>query len=180
MTYEEYANTGYILGMKRGTRNTKRPVSLRNQQGGLSSSVLERLGQDPLPFYEEPPETPVSAPQIAEKYPFILTTGGRFMPMFHSEHRQIGIGMRERHPDPLVTIHPETAKKLGISDGEWVWIETLRGRITQKAHFDAGILPNVINCEASWWFPEKPGAAPSLFGAFESNANSLPPTAMIL
>ncbi|MCL1846336.1 MAG: hypothetical protein FWF91_00005, partial [Coriobacteriia bacterium] len=26
-----------------------------------------------------------------------------------------------------------------------------------------------------WWFPEKDGAAPSYFGAFESNSNNLTP-----
>jgi anaerobic selenocysteine-containing dehydrogenase len=120
--------------------------------------VFEKLGYDPLPYYEEPPESPVSTPEVAKEYPLILNTGGRFMPMFHSEHRQLGIGMRERHPDPLTDIHPETAKDLGISEGDWVYIETRRGRIKQKAHLNPGILPDVVNVEASWWFPEMDGA----------------------
>jgi len=126
-----------------------------------------------LPFYEEPPESPVSTPELAREYPLILNTGGRFMPMFHSEHRQWGTGMRARHPDPLTDIHPDTARKLGISEGDWIFIETRRGRIKQKAHLNPGILSNVVNCEASWWFPEMPGAEPSLHGLWESNANVL-------
>jgi anaerobic selenocysteine-containing dehydrogenase len=35
----------------------------------------ERPGTRPLPFYTEPPESPYSQPKLAEKYPFILTTG---------------------------------------------------------------------------------------------------------
>jgi anaerobic selenocysteine-containing dehydrogenase len=77
------------------------------------------------------------------------------------------------HPDPLATIRPETAGKLGIKEGDWVFIETLRGRIKQRAKITDRILPNVVNAEASWWFPEKPGELPSLFGAFESNVNML-------
>ena len=53
------------------------------------------------------------------------------MPQFHSEHRHIGYGMREQHPNPLMDIHPDTAQELGIADGDWVWIEginTLHGR----------------------------------------------------
>jgi anaerobic selenocysteine-containing dehydrogenase len=126
-----------------------------------------------LPFYEEPSESPVSTPEVAREYPLILNSGGRFMPMFHSEHRQWGIGTRERHPDPLTDIHPNTARKLGIKEGDWIIIETRRGRIKQKAHLNPGILPNVVNCEASWWFPEMPGAEPSLHGLWESNANVL-------
>ena len=76
----------------------------------------------------------------------------------------------ERGTDPLVTIHRDTAKQ--ASSGDWVYIET-EGKIKQKAKLTEDILPNVINAEASWWFPEKEGKLPSLFGAFESNANML-------
>jgi anaerobic selenocysteine-containing dehydrogenase len=93
--------------------------------------------------------------------------------MFHSEHRQFGMGMREKHPDPLVDIHPETAKKYGIEHGDWVSIETRRGRIKQRANVTEKIRPDVVNAEASWWFPEKEGKLPSLFGTFESNTNVL-------
>jgi len=175
ITYEDFVKTGYILGTRRYKKYEEEGFATTSGKVELYSSVLDKLGVDPLPYYREPPETPVSAPETAKEYPLILNTGGRFMPMFHSEHRQLGIGMRERHPDPLVTIHPETAEKLGIKDGDWAWIETGRGRIKQKASLNPGILPNVVNVEASWWFPEKPGEEPSLFGLWESNANVLTP-----
>lgn len=35
-------------------------------------------------------------------------TGSNFMPMYHSEQRQIKAA-REKHPDPRVLVHPETA-----------------------------------------------------------------------
>jgi len=35
----------------------------------LHSTVFEKCGLDPLPYFEEPPESPVSSPEIAEKYP---------------------------------------------------------------------------------------------------------------
>jgi len=67
-------------------------------------------------------------------------------------------------------IHPETAEKLGIKDGDWVWIETPRmeGRVKQKAKLTSGILPQVVNAMAHWWYPEKP--APE-YGLWESNIN---------
>jgi thiosulfate reductase/polysulfide reductase chain A len=139
----------------------------------LYSNVLKELGYDPLPFYEEPPESPVRTPEIAEEYPFILITGGRFRPMFHSENRQIGIGMREQHPDPLMDIHPETAHSLGISEGDWAYIESPRGAIKQKARITDGIDPRVINVEGHWWFPEEPASEPWLHGGWWANANVL-------
>jgi thiosulfate reductase/polysulfide reductase chain A len=173
ISYEEFIQTGYILGIRKYKKYEEEGFATASGKVELYSTVLEKLGEDPLPYYQEPPESPVSAPEVAKEYPLILNTGGRFMPMFHSEHRQLGIGMRERHPDPLVTIHPETAKSLSIREGDWVWIQTTRGRIKQKASYNHGILPNVVNVEASWWFPEKPGQEPSLFGLWESNANVL-------
>jgi thiosulfate reductase/polysulfide reductase chain A len=175
ITYDEFVRTGYILGTRKYKKYEEEGFATASGKLELASSVLEKLGGDPLPYYEEPPESPVSAPDVAKDYPLILNTGGRFMPMFHSEHRQLGIGMREKHPDPIVTIHPWIAEKLGIQDGDWVWIETRRGRIKQRASLDPGILPDVVNCEASWWFPEQSGEDPCLFGVFQSNANVLTP-----
>ena len=95
------------------------------------------------------------------------------MPMFHSEHRQLGLGSREQHPDPLLHIHPDTAQKLGIANGDWVYIETRRGRIKQRANYHEGLRVDVVDSEASWWFPERQGEIPSLFGSMESNSNVL-------
>jgi anaerobic selenocysteine-containing dehydrogenase len=139
----------------------------------LYSSVLEDLNYDPMPYYEEPPESPARLPEVAEEYPLILNTGGNFRPMYHSEFMHKGIGSREKHPDPLMDIHPDTAENLGINDGDWAYIETRRGKIKQKARYNSGMLPDVVNCQASWWFPEKSANEPELSGVWESNANVL-------
>lgn len=135
----------------------------------LYSTVLEKLGYDPLPYFEEPPESPYSTPEVYLEFPLVLTTGGRVPGYFCSEQRQIA-SLRKLRPDPVVEMHPETAVKYGISDGDWVWIESPRGKITQRASVHEGIDPRVINCEYGWWFPERPGPE---HGCFESNANVL-------
>lgn len=139
----------------------------------LYSNLLEELGYDPLPHYEEPPESPVSTPEIAKEYPLILINGGRFLPQFQSEHRQYGMGLREQHPDPLLQIHPDTAAKLGLRDGDWARIESPRGAIVMKAQLTPGIDPRVVHAEHLWWFPEQPAAEPSLHGLWQSNVNVL-------
>jgi len=140
----------------------------------LYSTILEKLGYDPLPGYEEPPETPVSQPELAKTYPFILITGARFRPMHHSEHRQIR-ALRKLHPYPTAEINPDTARQLGIGDGEWVVIETLRGKIKQKAKLTSRIPPRMVESQHGWWFPEEIGDDPELFGVFKSNVNVLTP-----
>ena len=122
---------------------TGKPTGFATPSGKfeLYSNVLKQLGYDPLPFYEEPPESPIRTPEVAKEFPLILITGGRFQPMFQAENRQLGMGMREQHPWPLMDIHPDTASKLGIADGDWAYIETLRGVIKMKAKVTTGITP---------------------------------------
>ena len=141
----------------------------------LYSNVLEELGYDPLPYYEEPSFSPYSTPELAKEYPYILITGGNFRPMFHSENRQPGLGTREQYPWPLMDIHSETAAKHGIEDGDWVFVETPKGVIRQKARVADEIDPRVINVQSHWWYPELPHREPWLGGLWESNCNVLTP-----
>ena len=83
--------------------------------------------------------------------------------------------MRRRYPDPLLQINPETARKLGIADGDVVHIETPLGSIRQKAELMEGIHPEVVHADGYWWFPEQPEADPCLFGVWDSNINSIIP-----
>jgi len=145
-----------------------------NGKFNLSLPPFAMLGLDPLPFYEEPPQSPLSTPELAKEYPLILTTGARPWAFFHSEQRQIP-ELREIHPDPTVEIHPDTARSLDIDDGDWVWIENNYGKCRQKARLTRTIHPRVVNADHAWWFPEKPGPEPSLFGVWESNINQLLP-----
>jgi anaerobic selenocysteine-containing dehydrogenase len=140
----------------------------------LYSSLREEWGLEPLPHYEEPPFTAVSRPDLAEKYPLILSTGRRSFAFFNAEHRMIP-WLRELDPDPTVEIHPETASSLSISDGEWVWVENWLGKQKFKAKVTIAVLPQMVMVAHGWWFPEEEGAEPSLFGAWKSNVNQLIP-----
>jgi len=99
--------------------------------------------------------------------------------MFHSEHRQLGIGMRERHPDPLVTIHPDTGPgKLGIKDGDWVYIEDAAGGRHQAAGQPGtrASCRDVVNCRGvPGGFPEQPVKTPPSSACSSQTANVLTP-----
>jgi thiosulfate reductase / polysulfide reductase chain A len=136
----------------------------------LSSSVFKRFGHDPLPDYKEPPEGPLSTPDLMESYPLILITGARSIAYFHSEGRQIP-SLRKRVPDPELEIHPDTATAIGVENGEWVWIETPKvegERVTLKVKVTTKIHPKVVHAAHGWWFPERPGPE---HGCFDSNIN---------
>ena len=63
----------------------------------LWSTGFHALGEDPLPYFEEPPYSPRVHARGLREYPFVLTTGERTYAYFHSEHRQIPI-LRELNP----------------------------------------------------------------------------------
>ena len=140
----------------------------------LAPSFFEKMGYLALPDYQEPPWSPVSTPDLAKEYPLILISGGRVRTFFHSQHRQID-KLRKRYPYPLLQIHPETARKLGVADGDPVYVETPLGRIRQKAKLTTGIDPRVVHADGYWWYPEMPGEEPCLFGVWESNINAILP-----
>lgn len=43
-----------------------------------------------------------------------------------------------------VEVNPETAKKLGISDGEWVWVRSAAGKVKVRVRLYAGIMPQAV------------------------------------
>ncbi|MDR2109002.1 MAG: molybdopterin-dependent oxidoreductase [Coriobacteriales bacterium] len=128
-------------------------------------------GLTPTPFHVEPPEGPISTPELMQEYPLILSCGGRSYEFFHSEHRQLPT-MRELHPWPLLMVHPIDAEKYGVEEGRWAWIENFHGRFRQVVQLTERVAPGVVHAEHGWWFPEQEGAEPSLFGTFDSNPNN--------
>ena len=169
ITFEELKTRGFVAVPMRYKKYEEGGFPTPSGKVELYSSILEKIGLDPLPEYQEPPESPISRPDLAKDFPFILTTGGRSIYFFNSEYCQLP-SLRKKHAHPRVDINPETAYKLGIQEQDWVWIETPRGRIQQKARLTTGIHPLVINVELGWWFPEEPGPE---HGIWKSNANVL-------
>ncbi len=78
------------------TRSPKIPFSDRqfNTKSGkveLYSRDLESMGHDPLPFHEEPAESPRSTPHLAEDYPLIMISG-RLRCRLHSQYTTVEVG----------------------------------------------------------------------------------------
>jgi anaerobic selenocysteine-containing dehydrogenase len=115
----------------------------------LYSETLERHGYDPLPSYKEPPESLVSTPNLAGKYPLIMITGCRSRFYTHSQFRNLST-LRTRDPEPFVEINRETAKGLAISDGDMVAVESPRGGIRLKARVTDDIHPKVVCVPHGW------------------------------
>ncbi len=88
--------------------------------------------------YREPAELP------DRKYPFVLTTG-RLMFQYHTGTMTRRTPALERElPTGFVEINPEDAKRLSISQGQWVTVESRRGKIRIQALVTERMLPGVV------------------------------------
>ncbi len=175
--WKDFKEMGFLARMGKEQQYYKHTTDYWVEGGGfptptkkveLYSTVLEGMGYDPLPHYVEPSESPYSNPELAKEFPLILNTGGRLAYYFHSQYSNLP-WIRELQHYPRVQIHPDTAREYGIEEGDWVWIESPRGRIKQKADLFAGMDPRLVVVQVSWCYWEKSGPE----RLFESNANVL-------
>ena len=105
---------------------------------------------------QEPPESPVSRAGQSRR---TIRWCSRPAPAFRSTSIPStgrSKSCARRYRDPLADIHPDTAARYGIKNRDWMWIETRRGRMRQRARVTTGIDPRVIAAEHGWWFPEEP------------------------
>jgi anaerobic selenocysteine-containing dehydrogenase len=169
ISWEEFKKITALVGSKQYRSYQGGPLPTPSGKVELYSQQLKEWGFDPLPVYYEAPETPLSAPELVNKYPLVFTSGkdGCYR---HSSGRQVA-SLRKTRPEPVIYLHPLSAGELGIAEGDLVYIKTERGTIRQKATISDDIDQNVVVVDYGWWFPEDGPA--ELYGWAKSNVNIL-------
>ena len=146
LSYPQFVAQGYLKGDEQFQKYLSTGFKTPSGKVELSLSTAEKLKLSALPGFSGLPD------EDHEDFPLVLTSAkSRFY--LHSSYRWLK-PLREKRKHPKVEIHPETAEKLGIKDGDAVIIETRKGEITQMAHVTDAIHPKVINAAYGWWFPE--------------------------
>ena len=115
----------------------------------LYSETLAQYGYDPLPTYEEPSQSAVRTPELAKEYPLILITGARIPQYTHSQMHNIP-QLCSQAPEPLADIHPNTAEKYGLRDGDMVWVEGTEGSIKMRLRVNEDLAPGVVSIPHGW------------------------------
>lgn len=87
---------------------------------------------------------------MKEKYPLIYITRNRLYSV-HSTHSNNITMLELQDFRPRVWIHPDTARKRGIKEGDLVEIYNERGKVYAYAVLDPGIHPQVVTFEEGWW-----------------------------
>lgn len=137
----------------------------------LYSETLLAHGYPPLPDYEAPLVGPSSRPDLAERFPLILTCAKHTL-FCESQHRALP-SLRRRALDPEVEVHPTAAAARGISPGDWVHIETPGGSVRARARLNDTLEPNVVCGQHGWWqdCPEVGASGYDPFGPEGANFN---------
>jgi anaerobic selenocysteine-containing dehydrogenase len=53
-------------------------------------------------------------------------------------------------PEPLAEVNPETANKYGISDGDIMTVETVKGKIEMKTQTTEDLIPGILSIPHGW------------------------------
>ncbi len=145
LNFKEFCELGYLKGDEQYRKYEKKGFRTPSGKVELSLSHARKLGVNPMPGFNGLVE------DEDEDYPFVLTSKkSRFY--LHSSYRWVE-RLRRHRPHPRTEIHPETALKYGIGEGDEVIIETRKGEITQVAHLTERVHPRVIYSDYGWWFP---------------------------
>ncbi|MHB9148890.1 MAG: molybdopterin-containing oxidoreductase family protein [Thermoleophilia bacterium] len=116
----------------------------------IYSEAIEQVGYNPLPEYVEPYRSPrMKDKKFLERYPLILSTGNRSFFYTHGQFRNVP-SLKEKNPEPLADLSPDTAAQYGIIDGEYMIVETNRGQVKMKAHVDERVSDGLIMLPHAW------------------------------
>jgi anaerobic selenocysteine-containing dehydrogenase len=115
------------------------------QGKGLSRKPPEALKKrvetyfDPLPFYYDPLEAQVTDKHL---YPLAAVTQ-RPMAMYHSWDSQ-NAWLRQIHTHNYLYVNARTALSQGISDGDWIWVESQWGKVKCMARHSEAVEPGTV------------------------------------
>jgi anaerobic selenocysteine-containing dehydrogenase len=118
-------------------------------QGNFPSSTLAAQGQDPLPDYVPPHESPASNPELARRYPlaFISPPARNFL---NTSFANLPASLAEERT-PHLDLNAIDAAPRGIADGDIVRIFNDRGSFTATARVTDRARPGVAVAPSVWW-----------------------------
>jgi ferredoxin-nitrate reductase len=84
-----------------------------------------------------------------------VLTVGRYLGQWHTMTRTAKVErLQAMHPEPLLQIHPDDAKRFGITDGDLAAINSRRGGVTATAQVSDRIRPGTVFLPMHWGFSQ--------------------------
>jgi len=123
------------------------------------AEALWRIGQPPLPEFRQP--------RVDAEFPLLMTCA-KLPDRCHSQHQQAERPGRKPRL-PAVFIHPATAEKQGIAEGDAVTVYSPHGAMRGRARLDAALDPQTLWAHYGWW-QMAPGEAPEMAANYSALA----------
>lgn len=111
----------------------------------LVASLQAKHGFPGLPVYVEPPKP-------TAEYPFKLLNGTRRPYITHSKTRSDQPYLLELEPESTINMHPKDAEKLGIKEGDGVWLVSpyCDHKVRAKVRVTILCQPGLIDAQYGW------------------------------
>lgn len=85
-----------------------------------------------------------------DAYPLVLTVG-RYLGHWHTMTRTVHVERaRQRHPGPVLEVHPRDAAPLGLADGAVARVRSRRGVVEVPVRLSEAIRPGVVFLPMHW------------------------------
>ena len=123
---------------------------LPNGRIQLVNRVIMAEGVEGLPVYKGESEGAHGDGGLAADYPLLFTDEHSAFINHHAWMRDIP-WLREIQRHPYVRIHPETAERFGVGEGDWVEITSPHGTMRAVARLFGGIRPDTLMGQHGWW-----------------------------
>jgi formate dehydrogenase (coenzyme F420) alpha subunit len=109
------------------------------------SDVIEKTGNPALPTLKS-----LSLPfSTDERFPFWLSTGDRVKFFQHGQFRSCSTH-RTRMEEPLLDIHPGTARELDLNGGDFVLLSTRYGKIRVRVNLNDDVRKDCLRMNHGW------------------------------
>jgi anaerobic selenocysteine-containing dehydrogenase len=140
--YRKYADVNSTDGHARGFPTPTRKIE-------LYSTRFAQAGYPPLPASDLVSDDSRPDPRSRDDFPLVLTFY-RLVQFCDEQHRHIP-RLRKQATDPIVEIHPNTAKAAGLAEGDWAVVETPAGRVRLRSRYNQALDPRVVATTYGWW-----------------------------
>lgn len=87
---------------------------------------------------------------VCDEFPLFLTTGRVMHHYLTGVQTRRSAKLKEAYPEPLLEIHPNTANKYGVSNGELVEVQSKRGMAVLKTSFSKKIREDTLFTSFHW------------------------------
>lgn len=134
---QDYVPGSYVAG------GMKTPSGKWEFKSNIVGKFTESHGLNALPTYVDCFADDAS-PDLAEKYPYILSTGTRISSTIHSRLHEVPWA-RSLRPEPALEISTADAADLNVREGDWVEVSTPTGKLRMKVKISGKIQPGNVH-----------------------------------